>query len=753
MEPPDVVTPRSLMAARVHWPCVFVITAGILTVFFHSVYPGGKGEGLHLSHRVTSPGPISVSPAPLEASSPPSTSIPPLPKETELVHVPDKTYLHKAEGIHLSDETVRFKATAPLPGGLAAEVWNITETRRAAVLERWGWQYNDTLFSGAMKFEDGGEVVINKIVEAIVRQRDFIFSFTGLSHTAGHDNAYEQSYPVLVGGAMSEAWAATGSRLEVRNVAMGHTPTSPYSFCVDAHAGEDADIVSWEMGSGLSFRECGRGTPVLELFVRSAMALPKRPAVLVLNCLPLQDGCSEDTNREKGFDNTLTLLGVCGPKATTPSLLETYGGVGLHYLSVEGLVSSNTCGDLRYSEEALYRTGKLAAKPKHWHQGPLGHMLVAAVLSEHYLALLREAVLRLDKISPGITVQDLQQGLEQGSEREAGLQSVLLEKLGLLTRAGVWGGHRGDGGRGRSLEGPGGNRSWEQVEQQPEIDMHSTNRNSKGEGDGEGAVITAATLPPLPPPVHCRGYYYCEHPRHHCATTFIPISNPRQSLRLMVAGAGPDGVPLPRHTRVDPAMLNTKISTLRARLAEPRSPKKWALVLNEETPAGFVGLGPPYPGGVGRPPIDRKWVLVGGKQAGEITFNIETTSNPRGSGLGLASGLGQAQGKENPTNGSSVGEVGGWGSGAQEGGRVAICYPHFITRADFHNGSQVQFKVDGEEVSVVELPLQGPMGGPGDKVPWCAVLGVQLEPGKHNVSVVPLVDSPLTAVSHLIYPM
>lgn len=36
-------------------------------------------------------------------------------------------------------------------------------------------------------------------------------------------------------------------RFEAINVAMGNSRSSPYSFCVDAHAGIDADIVSWEM--------------------------------------------------------------------------------------------------------------------------------------------------------------------------------------------------------------------------------------------------------------------------------------------------------------------------------------------------------------------------------------------------------------------------------------------------------------------------------------------------------------------------
>ena len=39
------------------------------------------------------------------------------------------------------------------------------------------------------------------------------------------------------------------NRFEAINVAMGNTRIAPYSFCVDAHAGVDADIISWEMVS------------------------------------------------------------------------------------------------------------------------------------------------------------------------------------------------------------------------------------------------------------------------------------------------------------------------------------------------------------------------------------------------------------------------------------------------------------------------------------------------------------------------
>ena len=36
-------------------------------------------------------------------------------------------------------------------------------------------------------------------------------------------------------------------RFDAINVAMGNTRPSPYSFCLDAHAGLEADIIAWDM--------------------------------------------------------------------------------------------------------------------------------------------------------------------------------------------------------------------------------------------------------------------------------------------------------------------------------------------------------------------------------------------------------------------------------------------------------------------------------------------------------------------------
>lgn len=68
-----------------------------------------------------------------------------------------------------------------------------------------------------------------------------------MSTTAGHDDLYEQSYPIVLNGTMGRLMAAAGVKYEAVNVAMGNTRVAPYSLCVDAHAGLEADIISWDM--------------------------------------------------------------------------------------------------------------------------------------------------------------------------------------------------------------------------------------------------------------------------------------------------------------------------------------------------------------------------------------------------------------------------------------------------------------------------------------------------------------------------
>ncbi|CAN0464321.1 unnamed protein product [Ectocarpus sp. 12 AP-2014] len=120
----------------------------------------------------------------------------------------------------------------------------------AGILKRWGAEYEDTLFSDSMAWgADGGQVVKDKMLNAVLEQDSFVAAFTGNSIAAGHDCLYEQSYPILLNATMGRLMAAAGVGYTAINVAMGNTRAAPYSYCVDAHAGLDADVVSWSFVS------------------------------------------------------------------------------------------------------------------------------------------------------------------------------------------------------------------------------------------------------------------------------------------------------------------------------------------------------------------------------------------------------------------------------------------------------------------------------------------------------------------------
>lgn len=60
--------------------------------------------------------------------------------------------------------------------GRAHAPFGRTETEQT----RWGYKYANTpLFSGGMKFSDGGKVVENKMLNAVVEQEGFLAAFTG----------------------------------------------------------------------------------------------------------------------------------------------------------------------------------------------------------------------------------------------------------------------------------------------------------------------------------------------------------------------------------------------------------------------------------------------------------------------------------------------------------------------------------------------------------------------------------------------
>ena len=71
--------------------------------------------------------------------------------------------------------------------------------------------------------------------------------FGGSSVTAGHDNYFAQSYPMIVEKRMKDIFSALNITFIVRNIAMGANACSPYIMCYESMGGYDADVIGWEV--------------------------------------------------------------------------------------------------------------------------------------------------------------------------------------------------------------------------------------------------------------------------------------------------------------------------------------------------------------------------------------------------------------------------------------------------------------------------------------------------------------------------
>ena len=106
-----------------------------------------------------------------------------------------------------------------------------------------------------------------------------MISFGGSSVTAGHDNVHKDAYPQVMADFLGPAMAAAGSKLTVRNQAMGGTASTPWSLCLRNFLGDDTDIAVWEYAM-IDAGNGGDGLHLKEYFLRNALSLPKQPAVL-----------------------------------------------------------------------------------------------------------------------------------------------------------------------------------------------------------------------------------------------------------------------------------------------------------------------------------------------------------------------------------------------------------------------------------------------------------------------------------------
>jgi hypothetical protein len=206
-----------------------------------------------------------------------------------------------------------------------------------------------------------------------------VFAFSGTSVTAGHDNYFNASYPIVFGEIVKPAFKAAGVELESRNFAMGNNPVIPYDLCVQTLAGSDVDIVSWEQSM-----MCARSAPnCMEIFTRNALRIPSMPSVLIVDAVPdFDDGYRAELDKPAQY--------WIHPEERE-DLLKKYKNWGIHYYSA-GVAAKNRNLKPQLGKMRMVQDGKPFKVKKNWHPGPYGHLLNAQVLSYQYLQILKEAL-------------------------------------------------------------------------------------------------------------------------------------------------------------------------------------------------------------------------------------------------------------------------------------------------------------------------------------------------------------------------
>ena len=96
-------------------------------------------------------------------------------------------------------------------------------------------------------------------------EKDFLMIFGGSSVTAGHDNYFAESWPLVYERRMKPVFNALGVRLRVHNIAQGANNCLPSNFCYEAMGGFRADWIAWEQSYN-----CGKAVNIFELMARVA---------------------------------------------------------------------------------------------------------------------------------------------------------------------------------------------------------------------------------------------------------------------------------------------------------------------------------------------------------------------------------------------------------------------------------------------------------------------------------------------------
>ena len=113
-----------------------------------------------------------------------------------------------------------------------------------------------------------------RIVENDSENKQYLMIFGGSSVTAGHDNLYNSSYPLVIRRRLTPLFNKLGISFKSHNIAQGANDCIPYNLCLESMGNLNPDWIGWEQSYN-----CGNGKDVHELVGRLALT-SKNKAVI-----------------------------------------------------------------------------------------------------------------------------------------------------------------------------------------------------------------------------------------------------------------------------------------------------------------------------------------------------------------------------------------------------------------------------------------------------------------------------------------
>jgi hypothetical protein len=255
----------------------------------------------------------------------------------------------------------------------------VTTSLRATLLKE--YEAESVLTQSMWRDEHTADLLSDRFHRAYHRQnRTFVISVAGMSNTAGHDNFFNSSWPIVMAELLKPVFHALDITLVVRNHAIGGTFSLPYSWCLPTFLGQDSDLVMWEFMMGSE----GYGDfklPSDELFIRNAMSMREHPRVM-FNMMGSPRKDEEDGKRIELEARSAASRPEFWQDPQRRRLMEHYLPYGFHALDIEqGIWDQDHHSPFTFSDMWLKKDFPGGAP---WHPGVTGHRLQASALVYFY---------------------------------------------------------------------------------------------------------------------------------------------------------------------------------------------------------------------------------------------------------------------------------------------------------------------------------------------------------------------------------